>query len=56
MNQIGSAGGVLVATAIFAAQVMVSTAWLARRRFGPVEALWRRLSYGRVISESIPPR
>lgn len=47
MDHIGSATGVLIATGIFAVQVCVSTWWLARRRFGPIELLWRRLSYGR---------
>lgn len=33
--------------AIFALQVMYSRWWLARFRFGPVEWLWRSLTYGR---------
>jgi uncharacterized protein len=31
---------------IFAAQMYASPWWLARYRFGPVEWLWRRLTYG----------
>jgi uncharacterized protein len=31
---------------IFAAQMVASPWWLARYRFGPVEWLWRRLTYG----------
>jgi uncharacterized protein len=33
---------------IFAAQVLVSTAWLRHFRFGPLEWAWRSLTYGRV--------
>ena len=33
--------------AIFAAQVAFSGWWLARFRFGPLEWLWRSLTYGR---------
>lgn len=33
--------------AIFAGQVIASRWWLARFRFGPVEWLWRSLTYGR---------
>jgi uncharacterized protein len=47
MDRIGSAAGALLATLIFAAQVWASAFWLRRHRFGPVEWIWRRLSYGR---------
>ena len=40
--------GILLCCAIFGAQVAASVAWLARFRFGPVEWLWRALSYGRL--------
>lgn len=33
--------------AVFAAQILVSAVWLRLFRQGPVEALWRRLTYGR---------
>ncbi len=35
-----------VAIAIFAAQIIVSRWWLAGHAQGPMEALWRRLTYG----------
>ena len=35
------------ALAIFAAQVVLSSLWMARARSGPFELLWRRLTYGR---------
>lgn len=39
---------VLLATAIFTAQVFASRWWLARFRFGPLEWLWRSLTYGKL--------
>ena len=39
--------GVLVAgILIFVLQIIASRAWLARFRFGPLEWLWRSLTYG----------
>jgi uncharacterized protein len=32
---------------VFAAQVAASRLWLARFQFGPVEWIWRALSYGK---------
>ena len=34
-----------VAVAIFAAQVLMSAVWLRHFRFGPIEWLWRSLTY-----------
>jgi len=36
------------ASAVFAAQVVISHAWLARFRHGPMEWLWRALTYLRL--------
>lgn len=36
-----------VAVAIFVVQILASRWWLARHEQGPMEALWRRLTYGR---------
>ena len=36
---------VLLALALFLVQVLLAHAWLARFRFGPVEWLWRSLTY-----------
>ena len=41
------AAGLLISIALFAAQLVFSTAWLRRYRFGPLEWLWRSLTYGR---------
>ena len=38
--------GLLVAMIIFVAQIGFSTWWLGRYRFGPMEWLWRSLTYG----------
>jgi uncharacterized protein len=40
--------GLLMTLAMFAAQVPLSVWWLRRFRFGPVEWLWRSLSYWRL--------
>jgi uncharacterized protein len=37
----------LLAPALFAAMAMLSRAWLARYRFGPVEWVWRCVTYAR---------
>jgi uncharacterized protein len=34
------------ALGLFALQVAISHAWLARLRFGPMEWLWRTITYG----------
>ena len=46
-GRIGSAGASLIGVALYAGQVAFSIAWLRRFRFGPVEWLWRSLTYGR---------
>jgi uncharacterized protein len=40
--------GVLISTILFAAQLAFSQAWLRHYRFGPLEWLWRSLTYGRL--------
>ena len=39
---------ILLAPAMFAAQALLSRAWLARYRFGPLEWLWRCITYAQV--------
>jgi uncharacterized protein len=46
-GRLGSAAGAGIGLALYAAQVAFSCAWLRRYRFGPVEWLWRSLTYGR---------
>ncbi len=38
--------GLLMTLATFAIQIVLSNAWLRRFRFGPLEWLWRSLTYG----------
>ncbi len=44
-GQVRPAGGVLLTIAIFAAQIPLSVWWLGRFQYGPVEWLWRTLTY-----------
>lgn len=46
-GQVGPTLFLPIAAAIFAAQVLISFVWLRHFRFGPVEWLWRSLTYGR---------
>ncbi len=45
-GQIGSFAVLLICIAFFAFQTVFSHWWLARYRFGPMEWLWRTLTYG----------
>jgi uncharacterized protein len=46
---IGFSGILLVALALFGWQIVFSTLWLKHFRFGPVEWIWRQLTYGKLI-------
>ena len=46
-QKFGSAIGILFTLALFGAEIVWSRWWLGRFRFGPVEWLWRTLTYGR---------
>jgi uncharacterized protein len=52
--RIGPAVGVVIAFAIYAVQVAYSAWWMARFRFGPMEWLWRTLTYGKVPAMFAP--
>jgi len=47
VGRLGSASAVGVGLILYAAQLLFSALWLRRYRFGPVEWLWRSLTYGR---------
>jgi uncharacterized protein len=47
-DKVGPALGLLLTVAIFLVQVPLSVWWLRRFQFGPVEWLWRSLTYWRV--------
>jgi len=40
--------GLLLTVAVFAAQIPLSRWWLSRFKFGPMEWLWRTLTYGHI--------
>ena len=42
---VGTSTAMAIAAAIFIAQIPLSALWLSRFRFGPVEWVWRRLTY-----------
>ena len=45
-GQIGAADALLIGVAVYALQTVLSTWWLTRFRYGPLEWLWRTLMYG----------
>jgi uncharacterized protein len=49
-QQFGFSVVVLIAIAIFTWQMVFSTIWLRYFRFGPIEWLWRQMTYGKWIS------
>lgn len=46
-GKVGAATGLLMACVLFSLQALLSVWWLRRYRFGPVEWLWRTLTYRR---------
>jgi uncharacterized protein len=52
-GRVGHALDLVIAVAIFfAVQVPLSQWWMARHKLGPMEWLWRRLTYGRVSADT----
>jgi uncharacterized protein len=47
--RVGASRAIVVALVILAVQIPLSAWWLSRHRFGPIEWVWRRLTYGRPI-------
>ncbi|MDE6437545.1 MAG: DUF418 domain-containing protein, partial [Muribaculaceae bacterium] len=39
----------LVAVGVFALEMLLSRAWLSHFRFGPLEWVWRMLTYGKIL-------
>ena len=46
-GRIGPAVGLVPTVVLFGAQVVVSNWWLQRYRFGPMEWVWRGMTYGK---------
>jgi len=56
-GQVGAAAGLALTLVIFATQVAWSNWWMQRYRYGPVEWLWRSLTYLRrqpMLRQSVP--
>lgn len=51
-GQVGPLATTLLAVAIFAVQAAASRAWLGRFSMGPLERVWRQLTYGSAASRS----
>ena len=54
-NQVGLLGTELIALAVYALQTAFSFLWLRHFRFGPVEWVWRMLTYGQRLPLRIDP-
>jgi uncharacterized protein len=52
--RIGTGAAMAIAAAIILVQIPLSAWWLSRYRFGPVEWIWRRLTYGRPLALRAP--
>lgn len=48
--EVGFAVATAMVVPVFVFQMVFSAWWLGRFRFGPVEALWRRMTYGRATN------
>jgi len=49
-GRVGLVEGIMLAIAIFAAQCAISSVWLRWFYFGPIEWIWRRMTYGAPIA------
>jgi uncharacterized protein len=47
--RVGASTAMAIAAAIILVQIPLSAWWLSRYRFGPIEWVWRRLTYGRPL-------
>jgi uncharacterized protein len=47
--RVGASKAMAIAAAIIVVQIPLSAWWLSRFRFGPVEYIWRRFTYGRPL-------
>ncbi|HEY6830828.1 MAG TPA: DUF418 domain-containing protein [Gemmatimonadaceae bacterium] len=55
LGRVGYTGMFTITVTLFAVQMAVSVWWLKRYRFGPVEWLWRTLTYGRAPAMRVAP-
>lgn len=54
-GRFGAAVCLAISIVLFACQIVMSAWWLRRFRFGPVEWLWRSLTYGRAQTMRVEP-
>jgi uncharacterized protein len=52
-GQIAPAFGMFLALVIFAVQIFISKWWLEHRQFGPMEWLWKSLTYGKRFKNKV---
>lgn len=52
-GKVGLTISVLISIVIFCFQVIFSKLWLQKFRYGPMEYLWRKMTYGRILSPRI---
>jgi uncharacterized protein len=55
IGEVGPLFGLIVALVVFPVQMAASAWWLARFRFGPIEWLWRSLTYRRLQPMRLAP-
>ena len=55
LGEVGAATAFLLAMAIFAGQVAIANVWVRYFRFGPLEWLWRSLTFGQRQPFRLPP-
>ncbi|MCI0348402.1 MAG: DUF418 domain-containing protein [Acidobacteriales bacterium] len=56
LGRIGAAACLLLAVVVFSVQILLSRWWLSRYAFGPMEWLWRSLTYGKAQPMSLRPK
>jgi uncharacterized protein len=56
IGRTGPAAGLAIALAVYGLQMAWSRIWLARFQFGPMEWLWRSLTYGAAQPMRLPHR
>ncbi len=54
-NHVGPAGGFAIAIAIYSLQLEASAWWLRRHAYGPIEWMWRAMTYGRAPGAVVVP-
>jgi len=51
---VGHASLIALCLAVFALQLLLSHLWLSSFRYGPIEWIWRRMTYGRWEEHTTP--